>query len=98
MCADPRACPTHRSNQFNPTVRPQGPTPETMQVPAGIDPGFGHNVGLIDPVREARGRLEEKLSAADPSIAAAARAAITEGLAELVRDPAIQEQLDRLRG
>ena len=73
-------------------------TGETLQVPAGIDPGFGHNVGTIDPVRDAHRRLEEKLGAADPAIAAAARAAIGGALQELLEDPAIREQFERSEG
>lgn len=61
-------------------------TGETVQVPVGIDPGFQHNVGLLDPVLEERRRLEEKLEAADPALAAAARTAIAAGLSELMEE------------
>ena len=73
-------------------------TGETLEVPVGIDPGFGHNVGTIDPAREARRRLEEKLGRADPAISAAAQAAIAAALDELARDPRIREELERQGG
>ena len=47
---------------------------KTVQVPRGIDPGFAHNVGTLDPVRGAQDVLSDKLAAAAPDIAAAARA------------------------
>ncbi len=47
-------------------------TGATVQVPRGIDPGFGHNVGLVDPVRDARALLRERLAAAPPALANAA--------------------------
>ncbi len=49
-------------------------TGETLDVPVGIDPGFGHNVGLLRPAAEARKILERKIAAAPAPLAAAARA------------------------
>ncbi len=48
-------------------------TGETLQVPVGIDPGFGHNVGTLDLTAEAQRRFEERLRSASPDIADAAR-------------------------
>lgn len=48
-------------------------TGQVQRVPRGIDPGFGHNVGQLDQVEEAVGRLQEKITAAAPDLAAAAR-------------------------
>lgn len=48
-------------------------TGETAQVPVGIDPGFDHNVGRLAPEEPAQRALEEKIEAAAPDIAAAAR-------------------------
>ena len=48
-------------------------TGETVQVPVGIDPGFQHNVGLLAPAEPAQRMLEERIAAAAPDIAAAAR-------------------------
>lgn len=44
-------------------------TGATVQLPDGIDPGFGHNVGIAAD-QTARVRLIEKLDAADPPLAA----------------------------
>ena len=49
-------------------------TGETIQVPVGIDPGFGHNVGQINLAADAERRFEERLRTASPDIAEAARA------------------------
>ena len=49
-------------------------TGETLQVPVGIDPGFGHNVGLLKPVAEARNLLDGKIASAPEALAAAAKA------------------------
>ena len=59
-------------------------------MPVGIDPGFQHNVGLIGRAGPARARLGEKLEAAPPPLAAAARKRelgdwIAEGRAERER-------------
>lgn len=48
-------------------------TGETVEVPLGIDPGFGHNVGLLSLSAEAQRRLEERLLAAPPELAEAIR-------------------------
>ena len=47
-------------------------TGETIQVPLGIDPGFGHNVGLISPIEHANRILGGKIFGAPPDLAAAA--------------------------
>lgn len=44
----------------------------TIQVPVGIDPGFGHNVGLVGRARDTGDRLIEKMDAAWPELARAA--------------------------
>ncbi len=46
-------------------------TGETIQVPVGIDPGWAHNAGLVDPVAGARAVLRGKLAAAPPAQRAA---------------------------
>ena len=46
-------------------------TGETVQVPVGIDPGWAHNAGLVDPVAGARAVLRGKLAAAPPAQRAA---------------------------
>lgn len=46
-------------------------TGERIQVPVGIDPGFTHNVGTVNPAQQARRRLDEKIAAAPPIAAAA---------------------------
>ena len=48
-------------------------TGETHQVPVGIDPGFAHNVGRLQPVAEARKMLGDKIAAAPAPLAAAAK-------------------------
>lgn len=48
-------------------------TGETVQVPAGIDPGFQHNVGLLGRVAPARQQLAEKIAAAPADLAAPAK-------------------------
>lgn len=48
-------------------------TGETVEVPVGIDPGFAHNVGQLDAAAPAQAILDEKIAAAAPDIAAAAR-------------------------
>ncbi len=44
-----------------------GRTGEVVDVPVGIDPGFQHNAGTINPAQAARRRLEERL-ATNPEI------------------------------
>ena len=44
----------------------------TIQVPVGIDPGFGHNVGLAGRGRDVGDRLIEKMDAASSAFARAA--------------------------
>ena len=44
----------------------------TIQVPVGIDPGFQHNVGLIDVGKASADRLIRKIDAASPALARAA--------------------------
>lgn len=48
-------------------------TGETVQTPAGVDPGFGYNPGSA-LVRQQRQLITHKLAALDPAIAAAAMA------------------------
>lgn len=49
-------------------------TGEIRQIPAGIDPGFGYNVGAASArARELQKLVSEKLQAADPQLADAAR-------------------------
>ncbi len=48
-------------------------TGETLDVPVGIDPGFGHNVGLLKPALEAGKMLGGKIASAPPALAAAAK-------------------------
>ena len=63
------------------TPRPKSPTRkwtnkrtgEVADVPAGIDPGFERNVGLIPPVAAAQQVLAGKIAAASPAIAQAAK-------------------------
>ncbi len=40
------------------------------QVPTGIDPGWDHNVGLVDPVESMRTWAAERMSGAPPALAA----------------------------
>lgn len=47
-------------------------TGETIDVPVGIDPGFGHNVGRLNLGRDAADRLVAKIDAADETLARAA--------------------------
>ncbi len=54
-------------------------TGQTIQVPVGIDPGFGHNVGLLDLSAEAERRFEERLRNAPSDLADAARLAFALG-------------------
>ncbi len=44
----------------------------TVQVPVGIDPGFQHNVGLIDVGKDSADRLIRKIDAATPDLGRAA--------------------------
>jgi len=53
-------------------------TGETVEVPVGIDPGFQHNVGLLDLAAQARRMLAEKIESAPPDLAAAVRATNTD--------------------
>ena len=48
-------------------------TGETRRVPVGIDPGFDHNVGLLGAAEPAQRLLEDKIAAAAPDLAEAAR-------------------------
>ena len=48
-------------------------TGQTVQVPRGIDPGFGHNVGKVAQIQPAQKLLAEKIAAAPPPLAAAAK-------------------------
>ena len=48
-------------------------TGETIQVPVGIDPGFGHNVGQVDLAADAQRRLAERTASLPPDLAEAAR-------------------------
>ena len=47
-------------------------TGETIRVPVGIDPGFGHNVGLAGREGETADRLIARIDAADNALARAA--------------------------
>ncbi len=47
-------------------------TGQTLRVPRGIDPGFGHNVGRINTGQDTANRLIGKIDAADPDLARAA--------------------------
>ena len=40
-------------------------------MPRGIDPGFGHNVGMVDPVQQARDILNQKITTAPENVAQA---------------------------
>lgn len=60
-------------------------TGETIEVPEGIDPGFGYNVGRAS-LRPARDALAGKVAAADPAAAAAA-------IRDLVGGPNFEEWL-----
>ena len=48
-------------------------TGKLHHIPTGIDPGFAHNVGLLGRAEPAQRMLEDKIAAAAPDIAAAAR-------------------------
>ena len=67
-------------------------TGETIQVPVGIDPGFGHNVGLLAPADAAQRMLEDKIAAAAPDIADAAR----RHLLAATDSPALSHPVNRL--
>ena len=76
-------------------------TGRVYRVPVGIDPGFEHNVGLIEPVRAARRRLDEKIVAAPAPVAAVARRRklddwIAEGRAE--RERMVEAEAGSSRG
>lgn len=64
-------------------------TGATIRVPAGIDPGFGHNVGIAAD-QAARARLIEKLDATEPALGAAAVAETLKGepFADFLREGA----------
>ena len=62
--------PPPGSEQTRPWVNRR--TGEAARVPAGIDPGFAHNVGRINPGREAADRLIAKIDAAPEELARAA--------------------------
>ncbi len=47
-------------------------TGKTLKVPRGIDPGFGHNVGLINANQAAANRLIDRIDTAPPDLARAA--------------------------
>ncbi len=49
-------------------------------MPRGIDPGFGHNVGMVDPVQQARDTLNQKITTAPESAAPCQRHAGVTGL------------------
>ena len=48
-------------------------TGKLHHIPTGIDPGFAHNVGKLGRAEPAQRMLEDKIAAAAPDIAAAAR-------------------------
>ncbi len=56
-------------NQTRPWLNKR--TGQTVQVPVGIDPGFGHNVGTVDLVQQATDHLKEKIGAAPKPLAQA---------------------------
>ncbi len=56
-------------------------TGETEEVPVGIDPGFAHNPGTVDPVAGARDILKDRLAKAPPALARAATSDVTEWIA-----------------
>ncbi len=62
--------PPPGSEQTRPWVNRR--TGEAARVPVGIDPGFAHNVGTINPGREAADRLIAKIDAAPEDLARAA--------------------------
>ena len=62
--------PPPGSEQTRPWVNRR--TGEPARVPVGIDPGFAHNVGLINPGRDAADRLIAKIDAAPDDLARAA--------------------------
>lgn len=68
---DPSTGPPPGSEATRPWTNKR--TGETHQVPVGIDPGFDHNVGLLGRAETAQRMLEDKIAAASPDIAAAAR-------------------------
>jgi SPP1 gp7 family putative phage head morphogenesis protein len=67
-------------------------TGATIQLPDGIDPGFGHNVGLAAD-QAARVRLIEKLDAADPALAAGA---VSDGMKSAAFVDFLREGANRL--
>ena len=62
--------PPPGSEQTRPWVNRR--TGEAARVPAGIDPGFAHNVGRINPGKAAANRLVAKIDAAPDDLANAA--------------------------
>ncbi len=84
-------------------------TGESQDVPVGIDPGFAHNPGTVDPVAGARKLLADRLIAAPPALVRAATSDVTEWIArgrtrrrQLVEATALAPDqagfADRLRG
>ena len=65
-------------------------TGERAEVPVGIDPGFAHNAGTVDPVADAARLLDERLRTAPPALARAARTDVT---AWIVRGREIRQGL-----
>ena len=64
--------PARRPIPESPHARRGPQTGETVQVPVGIDPGFGHNVGQLNLGRDASDRLIVNIDAADEAVARAA--------------------------
>ena len=52
-------------------------TGTVQDVPIGIDPGFAHNPGTVDPVAGARAILRDRLAAVPPDIALTATSDVT---------------------
>ncbi len=53
-------------------------TGEVQDVPMGIDPGFAHNPGAVDPVADASAILKDRLADTPPALARAATTDVTE--------------------
>ena len=66
----PSSGPPAESGQSRPWLNKI--TGDTVDVPVGIDPGFGHNVGRLNLGRDAADRLVAKVDAADEALARAA--------------------------
>ena len=65
-------------------------------MPRGIDPGFGHNVGMVDPVQQARDTLNQKITTAPESVAPAQRHAGVTGLSPLCPRGFSQGNMNRI--